>query len=108
MYVHHEFLGVSLTDPLLLQLHNFVRSLPEVQYFLQRLMYILHGVGNNWALWKVQGQSSQLILSPLAGAAHRSERGGPSSLPPLHAAKREKGRSVNECSPESHHLLPPP
>ncbi|CAB1421241.1 unnamed protein product [Pleuronectes platessa] len=34
--------------------------------------------------------------------------GGPSSLPPLHAAQREKGRSVNECSPESHHLLPPP
>lgn len=34
--------------------------------------------------------------------------GGPSSLPPLHAAQREKGRSVNECTPESHHLLPPP
>lgn len=34
--------------------------------------------------------------------------GGPSSLPPLHGAQTEKRRSVNECTPESHHLLPPP
>lgn len=69
-------------------------SLPEVQYFLQQLMYILHGVGNNWALWKVQGQSSQLILSPLAGAAHRSERRRPLISP---TSSRCSAREREEC-----------
>lgn len=57
-------------------------------------MYILHGVGNNWALWKVQGQSSQLILSPLAGAAHRSERRRPLISP---TSSRCSAREREEC-----------
>lgn len=46
------------------------------------------------ALWKVQGQSSQLILSPLAGAAHRSERRRPLISP---TSSRCSAREREEC-----------
>lgn len=58
------------------------------------MMYILHGISNNWALWKVQGQSSPLILSPLAGAAHRSERRRPLISP---TSSRCSAREREEC-----------
>lgn len=88
--------------------HNCLGAVGKtVTFSLWYLMYIFDRMGNKCTLRKVRGQSSQLILSPQAGAAHR-RGGGPSSLPPLHAAQREKGRSVNECTPESRHLLPPP
>lgn len=60
----------------------------------QCMLYTLHGMGNNWALWKVQGQSSQLILSPLAGAAHRSERRRPLISP---TSSRCSAREREEC-----------
>lgn len=79
-----------------LQLHSSVELQPQTEYLLQlqRMMYILHGMGNNWALWKVQGQSSQLILSPLAGAAHRSERRRPLISP---TSSRCSAREREEC-----------
>lgn len=80
----------------------------EHQHTLKSFMYDVHITWYGSVLWEVGGQSSALILWPWQVQLTGVRGGGPSSLPPLHAAQPEKGRSVNECSPESHHLLPPP
>lgn len=71
-----------------------VNARPVIFSHLHWMMYILNGMVNNWALCKVQGQSSQLILSPLAGAANRSERRRPLISP---TSSRCSAREREEC-----------